>query len=85
MFVALSGLVLPRLRRSAIAGPFLDGVNVGALARMVLVTWQLGTDAIVDATTIALAVASAVLLLRYQLNSAWLILMGGVVGILASR
>ena len=58
-------------------------MNVGALALMVLVTWQLGIAAMVDFTTIALAVVSAFLLLRYQLNSAWLIVMGGVVGLLA--
>jgi chromate transporter len=58
-------------------------VNVGALALMVLVTWQLGIAAMVDFTTIALAIVSAFLLLRYQLNSVWLIVMGGVVGLLA--
>ena len=83
IFVALSGLVLPYLRRSPIMGAFLDGVNVGALALMVLVMWQLGGDALIDLTSIALAIASAFLLLRYQLNSAWLIVMGGAVGLLA--
>ena len=83
VFVALSGLVLPYLRRSPVTAAFLDGVNVGALALMVLVTWQLGIAAMVDFTTIALAIVSAFLLLRYQFNSAWLIVMGGIVGILA--
>ncbi len=83
VFVALSGLVLPYVRRSPITAAFLDGVNMGALALMVLVTWQLGVAAIVDFTTVARALASASLLLRYQLNSAWLIVMGGVVGLLA--
>ncbi len=83
VFVALSGLVLPYVRRSPITGAFLDGVNIGALALMVLVTWQLGVAAMVDFTTIALAIVSAFLLLRYQLNSAWLIVLGGVVGLLA--
>jgi chromate transporter len=85
VFVALSGLVLPYLRRSPVTAAFLDGVNVGALALMVLVTWQLGVAAMVDFTTIALAIAGAFLLLRYQLNSAWLIVMGGIVGLLALR
>jgi chromate transporter len=83
VFVALSGVALPYLRRSPITAAFLDGVNVGALALMVLVTWQLGLAAMFDFTTIALAVVSAVLLLRFQLNSAWVIVMGGIVGILA--
>jgi len=83
IFVALSGIALPYLRRSPITAAFLDGVNVGALALMVLVTWQLGVAAMFDFTTIALAVVSAFLLLRFQLNSAWVIVMGGIVGILA--
>jgi chromate transporter len=85
VFVALSGIVLPYLRRSPITAAFLDGVNVGALALMVPVTRQLGVAAIVDFTTIALALTSAVLLLRYQLNSVWLIVLGGMVGLLALR
>src|SRR5207342_739754 len=42
VFVALSGPLVPRVRRSPAAGAFLDGVNAGALALMAVVTWQLG-------------------------------------------
>ena len=38
-------------------------------------------SAIVDALTIVLALASAVLLIRYKVNSAWLVLGGGIAGI----
>ena len=48
VFVALSGPLVPRMRRSATAGAFLDGVNVASLALMAVVTWQLGRSAIVD-------------------------------------
>jgi chromate transporter len=75
-FVSISGPLLPRLRRSPIAGAFLDGVNAGSLALMVVVTWELSRAAIVDVTTIVLAVASAILLLRFRVNSAWLVLLG---------
>lgn len=79
-FVAISGPSLPRLRRSPIAGAFLDGVNAGSLALMVVVTWELSRAAVVDVTTIVLAVASAILLLRYRVNSAWLVLLGAAAG-----
>jgi chromate transporter len=79
-FVSISGPLLPRLRRSPIAGAFLDGVNAGSLALMVVVTWQLGCAAIIDPTTLVLAIVSALALLRYRLNSAWLILIGGGAG-----
>jgi len=55
VFVALSGPLVPRLRRSVLAAAFLDGVNVVALALMTAVTWQLGRAALVDAATVGLA------------------------------
>lgn len=82
VFVALSGPLIPRIRRSAVAGAFLDGVNVASLALMAVVTWELGRGALVDAWTVGLAALSAVLLLRFRVNSAWLVLGGGALGLL---
>jgi chromate transporter len=84
IFVAVSGPLVPRLRRSQVAGAVLDGVNVASLALMAVVTWELGHAALLDALTVGLAVASALLLIRYRVNSAWLILGGALVGILVS-
>jgi chromate transporter len=81
-FVAVSGPLVPRMRRSWVAGAFLDGVNVASLALMASVTWQLGRAALVDVWTVGLALASAVLLIRYRVNSAWLVLGGAAVGLL---
>ncbi|MEK7675138.1 MAG: chromate efflux transporter [Verrucomicrobiota bacterium] len=83
-FVAISGPLVPRLRASPVAGAFLDGVNVASLALMGVVTWQLGAAALVDWLTLLLAVAAAILLLRYRLNSAWLVLGGAAAGLLAA-
>lgn len=80
ILVAASGTLLPRIRRSAIAGAFLDGVIVGSLALMGVVAWQLGRAAIVDATTAAIALVSAILLFRFRVNSAWLVIGAAVVG-----
>jgi chromate transporter len=80
IFVAASGPLVPRIRRSPIAGAFLDGVNAAALALMVFVTYQLGRAAIMDFTTIALAVISGAILFSFRLNSAWLVLGGGIAG-----
>lgn len=79
-FVAVSGPLVPRIRKSQIAGAFLDGVNVAALALMLVVTYQLGRAAIVDLITLALALVSAFILFRFRVNSAWLILGGAIVG-----
>jgi chromate transporter len=83
ILVAVSGPLIPLLRRSATAGAFLDGVNVASLALMAAVSYELGRSAIVDWLTIGLAIASAVLLLRFRINSAWLVLGGAVLGIAA--
>jgi chromate transporter len=37
--------------------------------------------AIVDVTTMLLAVSSVFILIRYRVNSAWLVLGGGLVGL----
>jgi len=81
VFVAASGPIIPRLRRSAWAGAFLDGVNVGSLALMAVVTAQLAGEAIVDVPTAVLAAASLGVLLRWQVNSSWLVLVGAAVGV----
>ncbi len=78
--VTISGPMLERLRRSPLAGAFLDGINAGSFALMVEVTWQLGRAAVVDLTTLTLILVSTILLLRFRLNSAWLILLGGAAG-----
>jgi chromate transporter len=81
VFVALSGLILPRLRRSRLAGAFLDGLNVASLALMATVTWVLARTAIFDWRTALLAAVSA-LALSLRINSAWLVLGGGLAGFL---
>lgn len=81
VFVAVSQPLLPRIRASRWTAAILDGVNVAALGLMAGVAWELGRAAIVDAVTAVLAVASAVLLIRFKTSSVWLILGGGAVGI----
>ncbi|MCL4294608.1 MAG: chromate transporter [Anaerolineae bacterium] len=85
IFVALSNPLIPKLRNSPWTGSLLDGVNVASLGLMAAVTWQLGRASLVDPLTIALALAAAVLLLRYKVNSTWLIAGGALVGLLAGR
>ncbi|MBI4643457.1 MAG: chromate transporter [Deltaproteobacteria bacterium] len=79
-FVAVSGPLIPKLRRSAVAGAFLDGLNVASLALMGVVTWILGRASVIDLPSACLTLASAFLLFKFRLNSAWLVLGGGVAG-----
>jgi chromate transporter len=81
IFVALSGPLVPRLRASRLAGAFLDGVNVASLALMAVVTAQIGRAAVVDGPTVVFCGVSAVLLLRFKLNSTWIVLGGALAGL----
>jgi chromate transporter len=83
VFVAISGPLVPRLRRSHLAGAVLDGVNAASLALMAVVTAQLASSALVDGLTIALAVAGAACLFVLRLNSSWLVLGGAIAGFAA--
>jgi chromate transporter len=80
LFVAISGFLIPRIRRSALASSMLDGVVVGSLALMGVVAWQLGRAAIIDVPTLVIASTSTVLLLTLRINSAWLIVAAGIFG-----
>jgi chromate transporter len=81
-FVAISSFLIPRLRRNIVAGYFLEGLNVGSLALMVVVTFYLTPAALVDWLTILLSLISLFLLVWWRLNSIWLILLGALTGYL---
>ena len=82
VLVAISGPLIPRVRSSPVAGAFLDGVIVASLALMAFVTYQLGVSALIDLVTVGLTLVSLVLLFRFHVNSMWLVLLGGAVGVL---
>lgn len=86
VFVALSGLFVPKLRSSRRASAFLDGLNVASLALMAVVTGQLAravllVDHGIDLVAVAIALVAGGLLVRWRVSSAWLILAGAAVGL----
>lgn len=84
VFVGITGPIAARLRKSPLAGGFLDGVNVAALALMIVVTLQLAHAAITDVLTAGIAVVSAAALLRFRWSSAWFLFAGACFGLLHS-
>ncbi len=83
----LVGAVTPlarRVRDREWTAALLDGVNAAALGLMAGVTLILAGDAFVDPLSLALAAAAALILWRTRLNTAWLILVGALVGLVAS-
>jgi len=81
VFVAVSGPLIPRLRRSRLAGAALDGVNAASLGLMAVVTWQLGRASIVSIASCAVAVIAGALLATRRVNAAWLVIGGAIAGI----
>jgi len=82
LLVAFSGPLLPRLRRSAVAAAFLDGVTAASVGLIAWVLLLLAKAAQVDIWAIGIATLSALLLFRYRLNTVWLLLGGGLIGVL---
>ncbi len=80
VLVAVSGPLIPRLRRSAVAAAALDGVVAGSLALMAVVAMQLGKASIVDRTMLVVFGISLIALLRFRVNSAWLVAAAAVGG-----
>lgn len=80
--VAIINPLLPRLRDLPGVRPVLDGVNVAAIGLMAAVATVLARDAVVDWLTALLALGAAVLLFRYRVNSAVLVVGGALISLL---
>jgi chromate transporter len=79
--VALSIPLLERLRRSARARAFLDGVNVAAVGLIAIVAVQLGFGAIRDALSLASALLAFAALIA-EFGTGRLIVAGAVIGLI---
>jgi chromate transporter len=84
IFVAISNPLIPRMRKSAWVSGLLDGVNVASLGLMAAVTWQLGRASLTGLLPLLIALISFVLLIRFKVNSTWLVIGGGVIGVLSA-
>jgi chromate transporter len=84
VFVALSSPLIPKLRNSKFFSSLLDGINAVSLGLMAAVLVQLGRSSLIDPLTILIGLISAILLIRFRVNSTWLILGGGILGLVSS-
>ena len=80
-YVGLLAPVLFRLRQSAWIAGFLDSVNVCAVALMGGVTFRLAADALRGWPSWVIAVVSLAALLRWKVSPAWVVLGGGIIGL----
>ena len=84
VYVAALGPILPKLRRSAWMAAFLDLVNVCAVALMAGVTVGLAGDALRGWPMWAITAAALAVLWKWKINPAWVVLGGGLAGLVAS-
>jgi chromate transporter len=84
IFVLISNPLIPKIRNSVWMSSLLDGVNASSLGLMAAVTFQLAFSSLTDLPTVLIAIVSLVLLLRYKINSTWLIAGGALTGLLLS-
>ncbi|MEQ9619058.1 MAG: chromate efflux transporter [Deltaproteobacteria bacterium] len=83
IFVAISNPMIPRIRKSPWAGGMLDGVNAASLGLMAAVTFELGRVSFVDPLTVLIGLLAAGAIFFLRVNSTWLVLGGGIAGLLS--
>ncbi len=82
VFIAAIHPVATRLRKATWTATLLDGINAAALALMTGVLVQLGQHVLVDVLTWVMALISFAILVRWRINSVWLIIVGAIMGVL---
>ncbi len=80
VFVALLAPQMERLRRLPLLSAFLDAVNVSSLALMAAVAVRLAPSILTDVRACLLAFAALALYARGNVNAAYLVLGGALVG-----
>lgn len=80
--VAAIGPFIPRMRESKVLQAFLRGVNAAVLALMISICLTIFKNAITDVWTFLIMAVAFILLLRFKLDSIWLILAGVLLGLL---
>ena len=80
IFVAILNPIVPRLRRSAWMGAFLDAVNVSAVGLMTAVLVRLTGDIVTTWPAVVIALLAAAAVLRWRVTSAWVVIGGALLG-----
>ncbi len=83
VFVAITQPLVGPMRRSPLAGALLDGVVAASLGLMAAVAITLARAHLTHPLAIASTAVSLIVLLRWRVNSLWLIGAAGLVGLLA--
>ena len=82
IFVFLTHGLVHWSRKNETTSALLDGLNLAALGLMAGAAWILGRDAIVSVWTLAIAIVALIALVRFRVNSTWLVLGAAIVGLI---
>ena len=82
IFVVASGFFINRLRNSPAASAFIKGVNAAVVGLIGATLISLGRSAMIDPITIIVCLAAFIILIRFKIDSMWLIAAGGTLGLL---
>jgi chromate transporter len=82
LIVLLVGKFLPQLRKSPVAQSFLDGVNSGVVALIIVVGLTLMQNSINAVGPAIIFIIGVFVLIKYNLDPALLILSGGLIGLI---
>lgn len=83
LFVAFLNPLIPKLRSSEVMSAFLDTINIVSIAIILSVIVEMGRETLLDWRTILIAIVSFIVTFYFKkLNTAFIILGGGVTGYL---
>ncbi len=92
-FVIVSAPYIPRMRQSRVLSAFLDGLNAAVVAAIGVVVVELAGSALrpysggleanlpISVIGVLLIAASLVAVLRFKINATWMLIVGGIVGL----
>ncbi|MHB8681702.1 MAG: chromate efflux transporter [Acidimicrobiales bacterium] len=81
VMVAAAAPFIERMRRAPLTAALLDGVNAAALGLMAAVAVDLGRSALHGVVPALVGAAAVVALVRFRVNSAWVVLAGAAIGV----
>lgn len=84
LIVIILNPIIPKLRESKWVGAALDGINIASLVLMAMVSIKLGLSSIMDILTIIIFIGSLYVIIKSKINSAFIILTGGIIGWISS-
>jgi len=84
VIVGLIKPIIPKLRENKYLSGALDGINIASLVLMAFVSVKLGLASIFNITTALIFIVSLIGIIKFKINSAWLIIAGGVVNFIVN-